>query len=35
MIESLNGKVEATAGDLLSHLLEGENICAGLKMKAM
>ena len=35
MTQSLNGKVEATAGDLLGHLFEFGNICAGLKTKAM
>ena len=35
MTQRLIGNVEATAGDLLSRLLEGWNIYAGLKTKAM
>ena len=35
MTQSLNGNVEATAGDLLSRPLEGGNIYAGLNTKAM
>ena len=35
MTQGLNGNVEATAGDLLGRLLEGGNIDASLKTKAM
>ena len=35
MTQGLNGNVEATAGEILGRFVEGGNIDAGLKTKAM